>query len=83
MTIAAAKQVVAAGNLANVNTPGYHARAVDFTAALERQMGGTLSLTGTSGGHLEGTVSEAVSSQEVGAWRRAATATTCSSIASC
>jgi flagellar basal body rod protein FlgB len=26
MTIASARQVVAAGNLANVNTPGFHAR---------------------------------------------------------
>ena len=62
MSIAAAKQVVAAGNLANVNTPGYHARAVDFTAALERQMGGPLA--GTSGGHLEGTITEAVATGE-------------------
>jgi len=65
MSVAAAKQVVAAGNLANLNTPGYHARAVDFTAALERQMGGSLSLTGTSGGHLEGAVGEAVATEEI------------------
>ena len=65
MSIAAAKQVVAAGNLANVNTPGYRARAVDFTAALERELGGTLSLTGTTDAHLHGTVSEAVDTAEV------------------
>jgi flagellar basal-body rod protein FlgB len=65
MAIAAAKQVVAAGNLANVNTPGYKARAVDFTAALEQQLGGTLSLTGTESGHLQGAVKEAVGTEEI------------------
>jgi flagellar basal-body rod protein FlgB len=65
MAIAAAKQVVAAGNLANVNTPGYRARAVDFTAALEHQLGGSISLTGTTGGHLQGKVSEAVNTEEI------------------
>jgi flagellar basal-body rod protein FlgB len=65
MAIAAAKQVVAAGNLANVNTPGYRARAVDFTAALERELGGSISLAGTAEGHLQGTVSEAVGTEEI------------------
>lgn len=65
MAIAAAKQVVAAGNLANVNTPGYRARAVDFTAALERELGGSISLTGTTEGHLPGTVSQAALTEEI------------------
>ena len=65
MAIAAAKQVVAAGNLANVNTPGYKARAVDFTAALQQQLGESISLTGTSDGHLQGKVSEAVGTEEI------------------
>jgi flagellar basal-body rod protein FlgB len=52
MSIAAAKQAIAAGNLANVNTPGYKARAVDFTAALERELGGTVSLTATQANHI-------------------------------
>jgi flagellar basal-body rod protein FlgB len=65
MAIAAAKQVVAAGNLANVNTPGYRARAIDFTAALEQQLGGSISLTGTAQGHLEGSVKEAVGTEEI------------------
>lgn len=52
MSIAAAKQAIAAGNLANVNTPGYKARAVDFTAALERELGGSVSLTSTSVRHI-------------------------------
>jgi flagellar basal-body rod protein FlgB len=51
MSIAAAKQVVAAGNLANINTPGYRARAIDFTAALERQLGG-VSLASTHASHI-------------------------------
>jgi flagellar basal-body rod protein FlgB len=54
MAIAAAKQVVAAGNLANVNTPGYKARAIDFASALEREMGGTIALAGTDGAHITG-----------------------------
>ena len=37
MTIAAAKQAVAAGNLANINTPGYKAQEADFSETLERQ----------------------------------------------
>jgi flagellar basal-body rod protein FlgB len=45
MTIAAAKQVVAAGNLANVNTPGYKARAVDFSATLDQTLAGSLKTT--------------------------------------
>jgi flagellar basal-body rod protein FlgB len=54
MAIAAARQVVASGNLANVNTPGYKARAIDFGAALEREMGGSIALDTTASGHLGG-----------------------------
>ena len=54
MAIAAARQVVASGNLANVNTPGYKARAIDFGEALEREMGGSISLNTTASGHLGG-----------------------------
>jgi flagellar basal-body rod protein FlgB len=65
MAIAAAKQVVAAGNLANVNTPGYRARAVDFTAALERELGGTIPLAGTAEGHLGGALPQTVATEEI------------------
>jgi flagellar basal-body rod protein FlgB len=65
MAIAAAKQVVAAGNLANVNTPGFKARAVDFTTALERELGGTISLAGTAEGHLAGAVPPSVATEEI------------------
>jgi flagellar basal-body rod protein FlgB len=46
MTLAAARQAVAASNLANVNTPGYRARDADFGEALDARLGGdTLQLT--------------------------------------
>lgn len=46
MTVAAAKQVVAAGNLANVSTPGYKARELDFSATLDQKVqGGALKVT--------------------------------------
>jgi flagellar basal-body rod protein FlgB len=35
MPVAAARQVVAAGNLANVDTPGFKARELDFAATLD------------------------------------------------
>lgn len=54
MAIAAARQVVASGNLANVNTPGYKARAIDFGEALEREMGGAIGLNTTASRHLGG-----------------------------
>ena len=38
MTIAAAKQAAAAGNLANINTPNYKAVEVSFADALDAQM---------------------------------------------
>jgi flagellar basal-body rod protein FlgB len=46
MTLAAARQAVAASNLANVNTPGYRARETDFGSALDTRLGAdTLRLT--------------------------------------
>jgi flagellar basal-body rod protein FlgB len=65
MSIAAAKQAIAAGNLANVNTPGYKARAVDFTAALERELGGTVSLTATQSNHIATPAGESPASTEI------------------
>ena len=56
MTVMAARQVVAAGNLANVNTPGYKAREVTtFGDALDEQLASSARLVATSSGtHLEG-----------------------------
>ena len=45
MTQAVARQVVAAGNLANVDTPNFRAREVDFDATLDRAMAGPLATT--------------------------------------
>ena len=38
MTIAVARQVAAAGNLANVDTPGYKAKEVTFSDALKAKL---------------------------------------------
>ncbi|MEI6668785.1 MAG: flagellar basal body rod protein FlgB [Acidobacteriota bacterium] len=53
MTLAAARQVVAASNLANANTPGYRAREVDFSQSLSRQLTEGVSLVKTSAQHLD------------------------------
>ena len=45
MTIAAATQIVAAGNLANVDTPGFKAREVDFERTLEATLARTMTAT--------------------------------------
>lgn len=55
MTRAVARQVAAAGNLANVETPGYRAQEPVFGEALDRQLGAGLQLASTSTGHLQGT----------------------------
>ena len=38
MTIAVAKQVASAGNLANIDTPGYKAKEVTFSDALKSKL---------------------------------------------
>lgn len=52
MTIAVAKQVVAAGNLANVDTPGFRARELDFDRALDQELSGGARLTATNARHI-------------------------------
>jgi flagellar basal-body rod protein FlgB len=54
MSMAAARQVVAASNLANVNTPGYKAKEADFTRTLDRQLAQGITLATTQQGHLPG-----------------------------
>jgi flagellar basal-body rod protein FlgB len=49
MTMSVARQVAAAGNLANVSTPGYRAVEPSFAEALEGQLGMTGSLPGHVG----------------------------------
>jgi flagellar basal-body rod protein FlgB len=45
MTIAAARQTIAAGNLANVSTPGFKAREGDFASALDASISRPLATT--------------------------------------
>jgi len=45
MTLAAARQIVAAGNLANASTPGFRAREVDFARTLDDSLSTSLRLT--------------------------------------
>jgi flagellar basal-body rod protein FlgB len=49
MTVAVARQVAAAGNLANVDTPGFKAREVTFDETLARQAGSPVA---TKPGHI-------------------------------
>ena len=49
MTVAVARQVAAAGNLANVDTPGFKAREITFDETLARQSGSPVS---TKAGHI-------------------------------
>ncbi len=54
MTRAVARQVAAAGNLANLETPGYKTREAEFGDSLDRQLASPLQLVSTSSGHLAG-----------------------------
>ncbi len=82
MTIAVAKQVASAGNLANIDTPGYKAKEVTFSDALKSKLApanSTFPGAPRSGGGGRG----ARARRKSRGCQRAATATTCSSIASC
>ena len=59
MTIAAAKQAAAAGNLANINTPNYKAVEVSFADALDAQM------AVTQPGHLGAPAAAGMRTQEI------------------
>jgi flagellar basal-body rod protein FlgB len=54
LTFAAAKQVVASSNLANINTPGYKAKATSFSDSLARQINGGPGLATTNAHHIGG-----------------------------
>jgi flagellar basal-body rod protein FlgB len=45
MTVAVARQVAAAGNLANVDTPGYRAQEVTFEETLGKKTAGVMAST--------------------------------------
>jgi flagellar basal-body rod protein FlgB len=56
MTLASARQVVAAGNVANVDTPGFKAKTVDFDTVLDAELSAGARLVSTDPRHLPGTV---------------------------
>jgi flagellar basal-body rod protein FlgB len=62
MTIAVAKQVASAGNLANVDTPDYKAVEVNFQSALDERLAPPVA---THAGHLSGDSSKAVNVSEI------------------
>ncbi|HLG55853.1 MAG TPA: flagellar basal body rod protein FlgB [Vicinamibacterales bacterium] len=62
MTIAVARQVASAGNLANVDTPDYKAVEVSFQGALDERLAPPVA---THPGHLSADTSRRVSVQEM------------------
>ncbi|MBI4265875.1 MAG: flagellar basal body rod protein FlgB [Acidobacteria bacterium] len=68
MTVAVARQVAAAGNLANVDTPGYRAQEVTFEETLGRR---TTALAATHPRHAAGLGASGITVQDApGAARR-------------
>jgi flagellar basal-body rod protein FlgB len=55
LTVASARQVVAAGNIANVDTPGFKAKALDFDKVLDTELQAGARLVSTHTRHLPGT----------------------------
>src|SRR4029079_16799671 len=62
MTIAAARQVAAAGNLANIDTPNYKAVEVSFAEGLDSQMSAPVA---TQPGHIGQSAANPVRTQEI------------------
>jgi flagellar basal-body rod protein FlgB len=62
MSRAVARQVASAGNLANLETPGYSAREPVFSDTLDGKLGQQLALTSTDSAHLRGTATTTTSS---------------------
>ena len=54
MTRAVARQVASAGNLANLETPGYRTREPEFSDTLADKLGSQIPLAATSAKHLAG-----------------------------
>jgi flagellar basal-body rod protein FlgB len=52
MTVASARQVVAAGNIANVDTPGFKAKTIDFDKVLDAELQAGARLVSTNARHL-------------------------------
>jgi len=63
LTLAVAKQSVTAGNLANIDTPGYKTQAVSFDDLLDQQVQGGSAMSVTQAGHLPGMAGAAAGPQ--------------------
>jgi flagellar basal-body rod protein FlgB len=63
MTIAAARQAIAASNLANVSTPGYKAQEADFADTLSDKLRAPLRLTDAR--HLAGVDAPSLATRDV------------------
>jgi flagellar basal-body rod protein FlgB len=63
LTLAVAKQSVTAGNLANLDTPGYKTQVVSFDDLLEQQVQGGSAMSVTKAGHLPGMAGAAAGRQ--------------------
>jgi flagellar basal-body rod protein FlgB len=57
LTVAVAKQSVAAGNLANLDTPGFKTRDVSFDDALAQQVQSSAGMAVKRPGHIAGSAS--------------------------
>jgi flagellar basal-body rod protein FlgB len=55
MSRAVARQVASAGNLANLETPGYRTREPEFSDTLDGAIGAQVAMAATNPGHLQGT----------------------------
>jgi flagellar basal-body rod protein FlgB len=65
MTIAVARQSVAAANLANVDTPGYRAREINFARVLDDQLQDGARLQLTNERHMRTVEAASVPSHEI------------------
>ena len=81
MTVAVATQVASAGNLANVDTPGYQTKEVTFDETLASQAASSGATNAQAHCARQGDGHQGRAKRRTS--QRAATATTCSSIASC
>jgi flagellar basal-body rod protein FlgB len=63
MTRAVQRQAVAAGNLANLDTPGYRTKEVQFSDALDGELQNVATVAVTHAGHIGGAFSPARSDQ--------------------
>jgi flagellar basal-body rod protein FlgB len=66
LTIAVAKQSVAAGNLANLDTPGYKTRDVSFDDVLAQQVESGAAMAVTRPGHIAGSPDATTRAHDVG-----------------